>query len=339
MFAWALVTGKEMRRSLISLSSRSKWFLLQHTSNSSGSALTSILYTPGKLRTRMEVGLNARPGMIRAQLENSSYSTMVQYDNKDTHQQSGGDTGGVRRHQIGENVSRKDKITFLVNTLSDLKDSKEAVYGALDAWVAWEQNFPIASLKQALFALEKEQQWHRVVQVIKWMLSKGQGTTMGVYEQLICALDKDNRAEEAHKFWVKKIGNDLHSVNWKLCKLMISIYYRNNMLERLVKLFKGLEAFDRKPPEKSIVQKVADAYELLGLPEEKNRILEKYNHLFTDTWMGQPKKYRKNSQLKTEKPENISGPFFILFLFVVGFRVKIACAIDKKYSVCTVISI
>jgi hypothetical protein len=49
--------------------------------------------------------------------------------------------------------------------LLDIKDSKEAVYGALDAWVAWEKNFPIASLKRALLALEKEQQWHRVVQV------------------------------------------------------------------------------------------------------------------------------------------------------------------------------
>ncbi|XP_043702505.1 pentatricopeptide repeat-containing protein At4g18975, chloroplastic [Telopea speciosissima] len=296
-----------MQRSVGALSlymtSRSKWFQL--ALNSSGSALTSILNSSRKSRTRAEVGLNAQPGMIRAWLANSSYSTMVQYDNKDTCQQSGSDTGGVRKHQIGENVSRKDKINFLVNTLSDLKESKEAVYGALDAWVAWEQNFPIASLKQALFALEKEQQWHRVVQVIKWILSKGQGTTMGTYGQLICALDMDHRAEEAHKFWVKKIGNDLHSVPWQLCKLMISLYYRNNMLERLVKLFKGLEAFDRKPPEKSIVQKVADAYELLGLPEEKKRILEKYNHLFTDTWRGQPKKSRKNSQKNKEKPEKI----------------------------------
>lgn len=49
--------------------------------------------------------------------------------------------------------------------LLDLRDSKEAVYGALDAWVAWEQDFPIASLKHVLAALEKEQQWHRIVQV------------------------------------------------------------------------------------------------------------------------------------------------------------------------------
>lgn len=187
-----------------------------------------------------------------------------------------------QERQIGENVSRKDKVNFLVNTLLDIKDNKEAVYGALDAWVAWEQSFPIASLKRVLLALEKEQQWHRVIQVIKWMLSKGQGTTLGTYGQLIQALDKDQRAEEAQKFWEQRIGIDLHSVPWQLCNRMISIYYRNNMLKNLVKLFKDLEAFDRKPPEKSIVQKVANAYEILGQLEEKERVLEKYKNLFTE---------------------------------------------------------
>ncbi|KAK2637724.1 hypothetical protein Ddye_025519 [Dipteronia dyeriana] len=213
----------------------------------------------------------------------------------------------VQKHQIGENVARKEKIKFLVTTLLDLKDSKEAVYGALDAWVAWEPNFPIVSLKRALLTLEKDEQWHRIVQVIKWMLSKGQGSTMGTHGQLIRALDKDHRAEEAHKFWVKKIGTDLHSVPWQMCKSMISIYYRNNMLERLVKLFKGLEAYDRKPPEKSIVQKVADAYQMLGLLEEKERVLEKYKDLFTETGKGRNKmskralsKNKKNSGHKKD---------------------------------------
>ncbi|KAI9186747.1 hypothetical protein LWI28_020449 [Acer negundo] len=213
----------------------------------------------------------------------------------------------VQKHQIGENVARKEKIKFLVTTLLDLKDSKEAVYGALDAWVAWEPNFPIVSLKRALLTLEKEEQWHRIVQVIKWMLSKGQGSTMGTHGQLIRALDKDHRAEEAHKFWVKKIGTDLHSVPWQMCKSMICIYYRNNMLERLVKLFKGLEAYDRKPPEKSIVQKVADAYQMLGLLEEKERVLEKYKDLFTETGKGRHKmskralsKNKKNSGHKKD---------------------------------------
>ena len=69
------------------------------------------------------------------------------------------------------------------------------------------------------------------------MLSKGQGTTMGTYAQFIRALDMDHRAKEAHEFWLTKIGRDLHSVPWKLCNRMISIYYRNNMLENLIKVW------------------------------------------------------------------------------------------------------
>ncbi|KAF7828392.1 pentatricopeptide repeat-containing protein [Senna tora] len=197
----------------------------------------------------------------------------------------------TRKHQIGENVPRNDKVKYLVTTLLNIDDSKEAVYGALDAWVAWENNFPIVSLRRALMALEKEQQWHRVVQVIKWMLSKGQGTTMGTYGQLIKALDMDHRAQEAHEFWEKKIGSDLHSVPWQLCHLMISVYYRNKKLEDLVRLFRGLEAFDRKPRDKLIIQKVANAFEMLGLLQEKERVLEKYSYVFDEE--GPTKKSRK----------------------------------------------
>ncbi|XP_052182323.1 pentatricopeptide repeat-containing protein At4g18975, chloroplastic-like [Diospyros lotus] len=224
---------------------------------------------------------------------NKSYASSVallEDEKKSTHQLTGKDPA-VHKHQIGENVPRKDKVNFLYDTLHNLKDSKEAVYGALDAWVAWEQNFPIGSLRQTLLTLEKEQQWHKVIQVIKWMLSKGQGNTMGTYGQLIRALDMDHRAEEAHEFWARKIGSDLHAVPWQLCHLMISVYYRNNMLENLVKLFKGLEAFDRKPPEKAVVQKVANAYEMLGLMDERDRVLDKYKSLFSET--RRPNKSRK----------------------------------------------
>ncbi|KAI3469701.1 hypothetical protein Pfo_026364 [Paulownia fortunei] len=256
----------------------------------------------------------------RAQPLSSSYSTMLQSTiyrqskedqmefaknrivNNSTPQIQIKDVGTVPQLPIGENVSRKDKISFLVSTLMDLQDSKEAVYSTLDAWVAWERNFPIGALKNVLLALEKEQQWHRIIQVIKWMLSKGQGMTRGTYGQLIHALDMDHRVEEAHEIWKKKLAFDLHSIPWKLCNVMISVYYRNNMLEDLVKLFKGLEAFDRKPPEKSIVQKVADACELLGLPEEKERILEKYKDLFVESSNGKPKKISRTRSPEKRKP-------------------------------------
>ncbi|KAI5328542.1 hypothetical protein L3X38_027939 [Prunus dulcis] len=264
-----------------------------------------------------QVGRLTQLGVIRAQILSSTYSTavqaqisnqrtataMVSLEDQHNHQSNSyypeKNAGGEKRGQIGWNVSRKDKVNFLVRTLLDLNNSKEAVYGTLDGWVAWEQEFPIGKIRMALTSLEKEQQWHRIVQVIKWMLSKGQGNTMGTYGQLIRALDMDQRPEEAHKFWDKKIGIDLHSVPWQLCKSMIGIYYRNNMLESLVKLFEGLEAFDRKPPVKSIVQRVADAYEMLGRIEEKERVLQKYNHLFTEN--ASLKKSREASAKKKKK--------------------------------------
>ncbi|XLR22574.1 hypothetical protein S83_050474, partial [Arachis hypogaea] len=75
---------------------------------------------------------------------------------------------------------------------------------------------------------------NKIVQVIKWMMSKGQGNTMETYGQLIRALDMDHRVEEAHKFWQTKIATNLHSVPWQLCHLMIAVYYRNKMLDDLV---------------------------------------------------------------------------------------------------------
>lgn len=36
----------------------------------------------------------------------------------------------------------------------------------------------------------------------------------------------------------------------------------------LLKLFKNLEAYDRKPTDQSVVQKVANAYEILGRPDD-----------------------------------------------------------------------
>nr|CAB3462912.1 unnamed protein product [Digitaria exilis] len=196
-------------------------------------------------------------------------------------------------------IAQGNKITKYDITqlqLLGLEESREAVYCTLDAWVAFEQDFPLASLKQALSALEKEEQWHRIVQVIKWMLSKGQGNTMRTYEQLVCALEKDNRAEEAHKIWQKKIAHDLQSVPWRFCHLMLAIYYRNNRLERLVKLFKELEACGRKPPSKDIIRKVEDAYEMLGLLEEKKALLEKYKDLYNKPSRDDRKKGSKSKR-------------------------------------------
>lgn len=203
-----------------------------------------------------------------------------------------------KRMGIGE------KTNLLVDKLLKVKNSKEAVYGALDSWVAWELDFPLAVLKRASFQLHQKEKWHLIIQVIKWMLSKGQAMTMGTYEQLLRALERDHRAEEAHAFWEKRIGSALHSVPWQLCTFMIYMYARNNMPERLIKLFNDIEMFNRKPPEKAVIEKVAAAYELLGLQEERERVLEKYHSLFTSSPNSRSKKMKGKKKLKNGGDDN-----------------------------------
>jgi hypothetical protein len=76
--------------------------------------------------------------------------------------------------------------------------------------------------------------------VIAWMLSKEQGNTFGTYERLARALVKDNRAEEAHEIWEKKVSHDLRVVPWSFCRHMLATYYRNNMLDRLIKVWTSI---------------------------------------------------------------------------------------------------
>ncbi|KAI7742739.1 hypothetical protein M8C21_031121 [Ambrosia artemisiifolia] len=245
--------------------------------------------------SRVPISSYSQNTMTRYHLHTPANENQLQeHFNKQTTSQDVEETGKLKS---AHNVSKKIKIGESVSILIDLDDSKESVYGALDAWVAEEQEFPVGRVKTALITLERKQQWHKVVQVIKWMLSKGQGVTVGTYGQLIRALDMDHRVEEAKKLWVKKLSRDVQSVPWKVCDIMIVVYYRNGMWKEVVKLFKDLESHGRKPPDRSIVQKVAESYEALGLVEEKDRVMEKYASLFTKT----RGRYGRNSSKEVSK--------------------------------------
>ena len=49
--------------------------------------------------------------------------------------------------------------------VSELPNEKEAVYGALDKWTAWETEFPLIAAAKALKILRQRRQWTRVIQV------------------------------------------------------------------------------------------------------------------------------------------------------------------------------
>lgn len=54
---------------------------------------------------------------------------------------------------------------MLHEQVSQLPNEKEAVYGALDKWTAWETEFPLIAAAKALQILRKRSQWRRVIQV------------------------------------------------------------------------------------------------------------------------------------------------------------------------------
>lgn len=78
----------------------------------------------------------------------------------------------------------------------------------------------------------------------------------------------------------------------------------------MIQLFKELEACGRKPPSKDIVRKVEDAYEMLGLLEEKKALLDKYKDLYNKPSRNDRKKGSKSKKTESDK---ISGQFPFLF--------------------------
>ncbi|KAJ8624371.1 hypothetical protein MRB53_032901 [Persea americana] len=125
------------------------------------------------------------------------------------------------------------KAAKLIECIKGLSNVKEEVYVALDSFVTWELEFPLITVKKALKTLENEEEWRRVIQVTKWMLSKGQGKTKGSYYTLLNALAEDGRLEEAEELWTM-----IFSESWEhlprefFCK-MISIYYNRGMHEKM----------------------------------------------------------------------------------------------------------
>eukprot|EP00252_Welwitschia_mirabilis_P025046 TRINITY_DN767_c0_g1_i3.p1 TRINITY_DN767_c0_g1~~TRINITY_DN767_c0_g1_i3.p1 ORF type:complete len:188 (+),score=23.35 TRINITY_DN767_c0_g1_i3:109-672(+) len=117
-----------------------------------------------------------------------------------------------------------------------LPSTKEAVCGALDQWVAWEEEFPSIAVAKALRILKKRSQWLQLIQVAKWMLSKGQGMTMGTYEVLILALDSCGRINEAEALWEMVCQKYCCSIPRVLFARVICMYERHNRPEKVIEI-------------------------------------------------------------------------------------------------------
>lgn len=167
------------------------------------------------------------------------------------------------------------KSTKLVECIKGLSNVKEEVYGALDSFIAWELEFPLIAVKKALKILENEKEWKRIIQVTKWMLSKGQGRTMGSYFTLLNALAEDGRLEEAEELWTKLFSENLESMPRIFFDKIISIYYKRGMHEKMFEVFADMEELGVRP-NISIVSMVGDVFQKLGMLDKYKKLKKKY---------------------------------------------------------------
>ncbi|OAY62866.1 pentatricopeptide repeat-containing protein At4g21190 [Ananas comosus] len=169
-------------------------------------------------------------------------------------------------------ISKSQKLVDCVKGLSNVK---EEVYGALDSFIAWELEFPLVVVKKALKTLETEKEWKRIIQVIKWMLNKGQGKTMGSYYTLLNALAEDGRLEEAEELWMKIFSEYLESLPRVFFMKMISLYYSRGMHEKMFEVFADMEELGVRP-DGSIVRILGDVFLKLGMLDKYEKLNKKY---------------------------------------------------------------
>ncbi|XP_068653326.1 pentatricopeptide repeat-containing protein At4g21190 [Aristolochia californica] len=167
------------------------------------------------------------------------------------------------------------KSQKFVQCIKGLSNVKEEVFGALDSFVAWELEFPLITVKKALKTLENEKEWKRIIQVIKWMLSKGQGKTMGTHFTLLNALAEDGRLEEAEELWMKLFSEYLENLPRDFYTKMISIHYSKGMHEKMFEIFADMEELGVKP-DNSVVKMVGDVFQKLGMDDKYEKLVKKY---------------------------------------------------------------
>ncbi|XP_020582837.1 pentatricopeptide repeat-containing protein At4g21190 [Phalaenopsis equestris] len=175
------------------------------------------------------------------------------------------------RRRIGT-ISKSQK---LVESIKELSNVKEEVYGALDSFIAWELEFPLIIVKKALKTLEFQKEWKRIIQVIKWMLSKGQGQTMGTYYTLLNALTEDGRLEEAEELWMKLFSKYLESLPRIFFIKMISLYYSKGLNEKMFEVFADMEELGVRP-DRSIVKMVGEVFQRLEMHDKYEKLHMKY---------------------------------------------------------------
>ncbi|KAL9262044.1 Pentatricopeptide repeat-containing protein [Drosera capensis] len=105
------------------------------------------------------------------------------------------------------------KALDLIRIVFEQPNVKEAVYGALDKWVAWELEFPLIAAAKALRILKKRNQWIRVIQVFGDMEELGVKPDEDTVRRIARAFDELGHASK------KELVIRRYGLKWKYIHL------------------------------------------------------------------------------------------------------------------------
>lgn len=124
-----------------------------------------------------------------------------------------------------------------------------------DFWLIFLNNVAEKAMISGLFFCIMWLNWLHNKQVAKWMLSKGQGATMGTYDTLLLAFDMDQRVDEADSLWNMILHTHTRSISKRLFSRMISLYDHHNMQDKIVEVRKILFDIKGRLLRENIIQK------------------------------------------------------------------------------------
>ncbi|XP_062188762.1 pentatricopeptide repeat-containing protein At4g18975, chloroplastic-like [Phragmites australis] len=166
------------------------------------------------------------------------------------------------------------KALRLVDTVSKLQNEREAIYGALDKWSAFEPEFPIIAAAKALGMLKRRRQWLGIIQVTKWLMSKGQVLTWTTHDTLLLALFMDGRVDEAESVWNTIIHTHTRSVPKRLFSRMILMYDIHHRPDKILEIYADKEELGVRPDEDT--RRIGRAFLTFGQEDKERFVHEKY---------------------------------------------------------------
>ncbi|CAJ1952930.1 unnamed protein product [Sphenostylis stenocarpa] len=157
-----------------------------------------------------------------------------------------------KTHKRIGTISKADK---LVKSIKELSNVKEEVYGALDAYVAWELEFVRQMTSRGS---EKGTQDPRI------------GTRVEVGNTVL-----DDRLEEAEEIWTKLLMQYMESLPRRFFDKMISLYHKRGMREKMFEIFADMEELAMRHSI-STVKMIGEAFKELGMLDKYQRLHAKY---------------------------------------------------------------